>query len=89
MGRKRFNCFGHLSLLPAHVHMKPALHLERRKEEASVRALMWDCRLRGVQRACQGREKQRERAKDGGVTWEDSRPATPGDSKETLNKDTS
>lgn len=70
--------------------MTPALHLERREEEASVRALMWDCRLRGVQRACQGREKQREPARDGGgVTWEDSRPATPGDSKETLNKDTS
>ena len=37
------------------------------------------------------RKRETEGASErwGGVTWEDSRPATPGDSKETLNKDTS
>lgn len=46
--------------------MWPVLHLEKRKEEASIKALMWDWRLREVQRASQGREKQRERARDEG-----------------------
>lgn len=36
-----------------HLQMYPALHLERRKEEASIRALMWDWRWREVQRARQ------------------------------------
>lgn len=58
--------YHHSCYYEKHMHMYPALHLEKRKEEASIRALMWDWRLREVQRPCQVREQQREWAGDGG-----------------------